>query len=292
MDYNKVEDAVFKKAMEVFKEGAAEFFGLDIKIIAPAETEIKNINIITNAMDYLFYTDDDEYLHFEFQTTKKKDDISRFLYYDASLYYKNKKKINTLVVYSSDIKDVITDLNCGSIKYNIKSFYMNNLDGDLKIDYLREKIENNSPLSKQDIMTLSFIPLMASKKSKSEITLESIDLARNIPSDKEKNNCLMLLYALFDKFGDDSSKKRFKEAVGMTDVGRMIFEEGKEEGREEGREEGKVDLLIKQLIKKFKIVPEEYKIKLMNLPKETIEIIGTEIFDMESIDELKRYFNS
>ena len=292
MDYNKVEDAVFKKAMEVFKEGAAEFFGLDIKIIAPAETEIKNINIITNAMDYLFYTDDDEYLHFEFQTTKKKDDISRFLYYDASLYYKNKKKINTLVVYSSDIKDVITDLNCGSIKYNIKSFYMNNLDGDLKIDYLREKIENNSPLSKQDIMTLSFIPLMASKKSKSEITLESIDLARNIPSDKEKNNCLMLLYALFDKFGDDSSKKRFKEAVGMTDVGRMIFEEGKEEGREEGREEGKVDLLIKQLIKKFKIVPEEYKKKLMTLPKETIEIIGTEIFDMQSIDELKRYFNS
>jgi len=31
MDYNKVEDAVFKKAMEVFKEGAVEFFGLDEK---------------------------------------------------------------------------------------------------------------------------------------------------------------------------------------------------------------------------------------------------------------------
>lgn len=54
----------------------------------------------------------------------------------------------------------------------------------------------------------------------------------------------MLLYALFDKFGDDSSKKRFKGVVGMTDVGKMIFEEG--------REEGKIDLLIKQLIKNFK----------------------------------------
>jgi len=31
--------------MEVFKESAAEFFGLDVKIIAPAETEIKNIHI-------------------------------------------------------------------------------------------------------------------------------------------------------------------------------------------------------------------------------------------------------
>ena len=50
--------------MEVFKEGAAEFFGLDVKIVAPAETEIKSIDIRTNAMDYLFYTDEDEYLHF------------------------------------------------------------------------------------------------------------------------------------------------------------------------------------------------------------------------------------
>lgn len=160
---------------------------------------------------------------------------------------------------------------------------MNNLNGDSKLEYIRQKIENNIPLGRQDIMILSFIPLMASKKSKSEITLESIDLAKNIHSDKEKNNCLMLLYALFDKFGDDTSKKRFKEVVGMTDVGRMIFEEGREEGR--------VDLLIKQLIKKFKIVPNEYKNQLMTLSKETIEVIGTEIFDMESIEELKKYFN-
>jgi len=54
MDYNKVEDAVFKKAMEVFKDGAAEFFNLDVKIIAPAETEIKNIDIKTNAMIIYF----------------------------------------------------------------------------------------------------------------------------------------------------------------------------------------------------------------------------------------------
>ncbi len=33
MDYNKVEDAVFKKAMEVIKEGAAKIFELDPKII-------------------------------------------------------------------------------------------------------------------------------------------------------------------------------------------------------------------------------------------------------------------
>jgi len=56
MDYNKIEDAVFKKTMEIFKDGASKFFDLNFKITAPAETEIKNIDIKTNAMVYLFYT--------------------------------------------------------------------------------------------------------------------------------------------------------------------------------------------------------------------------------------------
>lgn len=290
MDYNKVEDAVFKKAMEVFKDGAAEFFGLDVKIIAPAETEIKNIDIKTNVMDYLFYTDSGEYLHFEFQTSVKREDMSRFLYYDASLYYKSRKKITTIVVYSSEIRDVITKLDCGTIKYNVNSFYMSSFDGDSKLQNIKYKVDNNIELTEQDIMTLSFIPLMSSEKSKSQITLESIEVAKNINNNNEKNNCLMLLYALFDKFGDDVSKKRFKEVVSMTDVGRMIYEEGIEEGIEKGIEKGKTDLLIRQLIKKFKIVPDEYKKKLMTLSQDTIEVIGTEIFDMESIEDLKKYF--
>ena len=115
MDYNKVEDAVLKKAMEFFKDNAVKFFGIDTKIIAPAETEIKNIDIKTNYTDYLFYTEDGGYLHFEFQTTNKKEDIKRFLYYDASLFYKEKRKVRTFVIYSSDIDDVETFVDAGTI---------------------------------------------------------------------------------------------------------------------------------------------------------------------------------
>jgi len=77
------------------------------------------------------------------------------------------------------------------------------------------------------------------------------------------------------------SKKRFKEVVGMTEVGKMIYNEGKEKGKSE--------LLIKQLIKKFGILPDEYKEKIRNLSEAVIENIGTEIFDMESLEELKKY---
>jgi len=33
MDYNKVEDAVLKKAMEFFKDNAVKFFGIDTMML-------------------------------------------------------------------------------------------------------------------------------------------------------------------------------------------------------------------------------------------------------------------
>jgi len=52
---------------------------------------------------------------------------------------------------------------------------------------------------------------MNTKRNKSDITLESIEVANNIKNEEDKNKCLTLLYALFDKFGDEKSKKKFKE---------------------------------------------------------------------------------
>lgn len=290
MDYNKVEDAVLKKAMEFFKDNAVSFFGIDTRIIAPAETEIKNIDIKTNYTDYLFYTEDGGYLHFEFQTTNKKDDLKRFLYYDVSLFYKEGRKIRTLVIYSSGIENVDTYIDAGTTKYNIEAFYMKNLNGDEKLEYLREKISKGEKLTGEDILTLTFLPLMRSKKNKSDVTIESIELADRIPESNEKLQCLTLLYALFDKFGDEVSKKKFKEVVTMTEIGKMIREEGIKEGIKEGKAEGKSEILIKLLIKKFKSVSEEYKEKIRKLPEETIDVIATDIFDLEDIKDVEKYF--
>ncbi|MEW9094127.1 MAG: DUF4351 domain-containing protein [Clostridiaceae bacterium] len=285
MDYNKVEDAVLKKAMEFFKDNAVKFFGIDTKIVAPAETEIKNIDIKTNYTDYLFYTEDGNYLHFEFQTTDKKEDIKRFLYYDASLFYKEKRKIRTIVIYSADIEDVETYIDAGTIKYEIEAFYMKNLDGDEKLEYLKNKIEREETLNGEDIVALSFIPLMRGKESRSKRTLDSIELAGKMPEGNEKLQCLSLLYALFDKFGDELSKIKFKELVSMTEIGKML----REDGVKEGMKEGKAEILIKQLIKKFKSIPEEYKQRIKALDEETIDVIATDIFDIDSLDELKKY---
>lgn len=81
----------------------------------------------------------------------------------------------------------------------------------------------------------------------------------------------------------------------MTELGRMLIEDGIEKGiekgRAEGRAEGKTETLIKLLIKKFGFLSEEYKNKISNLSKDTIDIILMEIFDIKSINELDKYFN-
>lgn len=290
LDYNKYEDTVFKKAMEIFQQSAVDFFNINTKIIAPAEIEIKNIEIKTKYTDYLFYTEDGNYLHFEFQTTDKKDDIKRFLYYDASLFYREKRKIRTIVIYSSDIENVVESIDAGSIKYIIEPFYMKCINGDEKLKYLNEKINNGEKITDNDMLTLTFLPLMSGKESKSERALRSLDLAENIKDRQTRLDCMSIIYVLLDKFGDLSSKKKLKERISMTEIGRMIRDEGKEEGKAEGKKEGKTELVIKLLIKKFKKVPDKYIDQIKSLSDDTLEVIATDIFDMDKVEELERYF--
>lgn len=80
----------------------------------------------------------------------------------------------------------------------------------------------------------------------------------------------------------------------MTEIGKMLREEGKIEGKIEGKKEGKIEgkaeILIKQLTKKFNKVPDDYKKILMELPEERLEIIAIEIFNINSIEEIEKYF--
>ncbi|WPC43946.1 hypothetical protein [Clostridium sp. JS66] len=247
--------------MDFFRQSAVNFFGIDTKITTSAETELKDIKISTNIMDYTFYTEDGNYLHFEFQTTNKEEDIRRFLFYDASLHYKSNRKIKTIVVYSADIENVKTYVDAGNIKYSIDAFYMSSMNGDEKYDILKDKIESNEELTDEEILSLTFIPLMKGKLTRTERTLKSIELADKIESGEKKIKCLTMLYALLEKFGDEESKKKFKEVFNMTEIGKMILEDGMAKGMEKGIEKGKAELLLKLLTKKFKKLPDEYKKK-------------------------------
>ena len=70
----------------------------------------------------------------------------------------------------------------------------------------------------------------------------------------------------------------------------MTLLERDREKIEEGRLEGKINTLIKLLKKKFKDFPEEYIQKLSKSTDETLDKIAEDIFDIENINDLDKYF--
>ncbi|MGL4730679.1 MAG: DUF4351 domain-containing protein [Clostridium sp.] len=175
---------------------------------------------------------------------------------------------------------------------------MKKYNGDKIYDKIKSKIENKVRLDKQEIMELTFLPIMKNSKNVSDRTIESIELADKLEDGREKLQCVSMLYAFLEKFGDEKSKKRLMEVFSMTEIGKMLvqksieegIEKGIEKGKIEGKIEGKAEILIKQLIKKFKKVPDEYRHKILQAPSEVIDIIATDIFEIESIKDLEQYF--
>ena len=243
--------------------------------------------------------EDDSYIHFEFQTTNKgKLDLRRFRVYESVLSLQKDKDVTTYVVYSGNIKSAKDTLETGINKYKVKSIFMSDKNGDLIVEELENKVKNKENITKQELVALTFTPIMGAKLTKAEKIIKSIRIVKS--SDNEyKYDIESMLYAFADKFLKGKDLQKVKEEISMTELGRMLIEdgrtegriEGRIEGRTEGRTEGKRETLIKLLIKKFGFLSEEYKNKIGKLSNETIDIILMEIFDIKSINELDKYFS-
>ena len=291
----KHEDLIMKKAMDVFAEEGLKFFGINQKVKDSSSTEIVVLEALNLHMDYTFLMEDDSYIHFEFQTTNKgKSDLRRFRVYESVLSLQKDKDVTTYVVYSGNIKNAKDTLETGINKYKVKSIFMSDKNGDLVVEELEKKVKNKEHITKQELIALTFTPIMGGKLTKAEKIIKSIRIVKS--SDSEyKYDIESMLYAFADKFLKGKDLQRVKEEISMTELGRMLIEdgrtEGRIEGRTEGRTEGKIETLIKLLIKKFGFLSEEYKNKICKLSSETIEIILMEIFDIKSINELDKYFS-
>ena len=112
------------------------------------------------------------------------------------------------------------------------------------------------------------------KKEDTEIK-EAMDVLYNISGDKE----LIQLAEMRDKAIRDE-KSRLQGA--------------RDEGRKEGIKQGAKDALakstIKLLTKKLGHIPENIEESILKLSLEKIEKINGDVFDIESVEDLKKYF--
>lgn len=229
MKITNYEDLIMKRAMDVFAEDGLKFFGIDKKVKDPGPTELVVLKTKNMFMDYTFLMEDDTYIHFEFQTTNKNiSDLRRFRAYEALLSHQTGKDVITYVVYSGNIINVNDTLETGINTFKVNTISMASKNGDEVFDYISDKINKGISLSKDDIISLSFIPIMGGKISKLDRILNTIKVLKDI-DDTYRHDVESIIYAFANKFLSGKDLERVKEELKVTELGKSLIDEGKKE---------------------------------------------------------------
>ncbi len=266
----KHEDLIMKKAMDVFAEEGLKFFGIDKKVKDASSTEIVVLEAKNLHMDYTFLMEDDTYIHVEFQTTNKgKDDLRRFRAYESLLSFQTGRDVVTYVVYSNGIQNVNTILETGINKYNIKPISLYDRNGDAVIQEIENKLNKNLEITKQDLIALTFTPIMSGELSRLDKIIKSIRLVKRIDNEY-KYDVESMLYAFADKFLKGKDLEKVKEEISMTKLGEMLVEDGFKKG-----EEKKAIEIAKTAIKEG--MTDELIAKITGLTESQVSIIRQSI---------------
>lgn len=74
--------------------------------------------------------------------------------------------------------------------------------------------------------------------AKQDMIIKSVELAKRIGERTQKVQVLSGLLTFTDKVIDETYRKRIKEELEMTQIGKMIYDDGLKEGIEQGIEQG------------------------------------------------------
>ena len=102
---------------------------------------------------------------------------------------------------------------------------MANKDGDKIYNDIVEKIKLGKEITQQDIISLSFTPIMGGEISTIDKILKAINIVKDIDN-KYRLDVESILYAFANKFLTGKDLERVKEELRMTELGKSLIQEG------------------------------------------------------------------
>ncbi len=226
------EDLALKSAAAYFGDELIHWLGIRERALRAVPTEMVELETRHMYEDFLYEMENGMYYHFEFESDSiSKEDLKRFREYEAST-----ARIYNAPVITYKLRDSITE---GINTYRVRLIRLKDINADLLLKQLDKK--SASALTREDIIPLLFSPLMGGHSTQKERILQCIAVLRNAETtfpQKEVQKMEAILYIFAVKFLDDTELESIKEAVAMTKLGQMIWNDALEKGREEGEKIG------------------------------------------------------
>lgn len=234
------EDLALKSAATYFGDELIHWLGIRERALRAVPTEMVELETRHMYEDFLYEMENGMYYHFEFESDSiSKDDLKRFREYEASTARIYNAPVVTYVICSSGGKKLRDSITEGINTYRVRLIRLKDANADLLFNRLGKK--SASVLTREDIIPLLFSPLMGGHSSQKERILQCIEVLRNAETifpqnDIRKMEAILYIFAV--KFLDDTELESIKEAVAMTKLGQMIWDDAIEKGREEGEKIG------------------------------------------------------
>ena len=234
------EDLALKSAAAYFGDELIHWLGIRERALRAVPTEMVELETRHMYEDFLYEMENGMYYHFEFESDSiSTEDLRRFREYEASTARIYKAPVVTYVICSSEVKNLRDSITEGINTYRVSLIRLKDENGDRLLEQLAEKTAGN--LTREDIIPLLFSPLMGGRFGQKERILRCIEVLKNAETIFPKNDIRKMeaiLYTFAVKFLDDDELKSIKEAIAMTKLGQMIWNDALEKGREEGEKLG------------------------------------------------------
>ena len=168
MKNENTEDIIFKNLIKTEKK-FLKILGIKEHLTQCLNTELEVIPNKILHPDLVFDTTEEKIIHIEFQSTYNiQENYKRFCAYDSLLDLKYNKEIETIIIYTCNIKNPKKQLKRGNITYQPRIITFKNKNSDILFKNIENKIKYNQEITQEEFMELVYTIFMGGTTSLKE----------------------------------------------------------------------------------------------------------------------------
>lgn len=233
-DYIHLEDMAMKTAAQYFGKELLGYLGVKEKPLRIVPTEIIQLEARQLYQDFNYEMENGWWYHFEFESDEiTEEDLMRFREYEAATSRIYKVPVVTCVLCSAKANKLKAEITQGLNTYRVQIICLRGENADV----LFETLDKKGKIERKDMIPVLLSPLMGGRMKIKDRILRGIDYIKNeegkLPN-VEIRKMQAVLYAFANKFLKAEELEQIKEAIAMTKLGEMLFDDGVKAGEKRG----------------------------------------------------------
>ena len=216
-------------------------YGIDVpEIVRAGPTNLPAIEVNELRIDNLFELSDGSVAIVDYESEYSEANKAKYMGYIARLLkrvYNESKQypvMRVIIIYTADVKRGTTEpiLDREGVSIKLTEAFLSDFDPVELLRELKEAVKNDA-ITDAIMMKFIIYPLtLSGREEKSRAVREAADLVLKIQDIKKRHFILSGMSAFCDKIISDEDADRIKEAITMTKVDWLFYEEKMEAVRE------------------------------------------------------------